>query len=219
MSTGATTQSQTAETRAAIARHLVDVPAVDGQQYRSSFNALLGDARHAAGRDTTGLLVRQSATLWLGATAYLVLLDQIGKTFTLADFSIVQSRPAINQALACFTDLDSASIEALYALRCSLAHDYSLASPSKRPERTHLFRLAHDEHTPLVTFPQEPWPNDYSVVRGHNTLVNLRKIGDLVEGVVDRLRREHADDRLRLHPELSLVEFETRYGLYFRVDV
>jgi hypothetical protein len=219
MSTGATTQPLDDKTRAAMTRHLVDVPAVDGRQYRSCFNALLGDARHAAGRDTTGTLVRRSETLWLGATAYLVLLDQIGKTFTLAGFPVDQSRPAINRALACFTDLDSASIEALYALRCSLAHDYSLASPSKRPERMHLFRLTDDGYTPLVTFPKEPWPNDYSVVRGHDTLVNLRKIGDLVEGVVDRLRREHADDRLRLHPELSLVEFETRYGLYFPVDV
>ncbi|OOC08522.1 hypothetical protein B0293_00995 [Amycolatopsis azurea DSM 43854] len=159
-----------------------------------------------------------SATLWLGATAYLVLLDQVGKTFTLIDFSIDQTRPAIHQALTCFTSLDSASIEALYALRCSLAHDYSLASPSGHPERTHLFRLAHDEHTPLISFPQEQWPIDYSVIQGHETLVNLRKIGDLVEGVVDRLRREHASDRLRLYPRLSIVEFETRYGLYYQIN-
>ncbi|MGW4057767.1 hypothetical protein ACWEGE_05785 [Amycolatopsis sp. NPDC004747] len=110
-------------------------------------------------------------------------------------------------------------LRARHRVLAAMHNDYSLASPSKRPERTHLFRLAHDEHTPLVTFPEEPWPNDYSVVRGHETLVNLRKIGDLVEGVVDRLRREHADDRLRLHPKLSLVEFETRYGLYFQVDI
>ncbi|WP_410659616.1 hypothetical protein [Amycolatopsis sp. lyj-112] len=217
MTTDSTAQPFDESTRAAITRHLTDMPPVNGRQYRSSFNAILGDARHAAGRNTTGKLVRLSETLWLGATAYLVLLDQIGKTFTLANAINDRSRPPIYQALACFTNLDPARIDALYALRCSLAHDYSLASPSKRPSRAHhLFKLAHDDHTPLVTLPTQPWPGDYNAIRGRDTVINLQKIGDLVENVVATLRREHDRGHLRLHPCMNLAEFEVRYGLYFQ---
>jgi hypothetical protein len=204
--------------RAAITRHLYDREPVNGVKYVSSLIAFLGDARTAAGRDSEGRLQPgRRGESWLAATAYLGLLDQIGTTFMVAG-----TRPtgrAIEHALRAFSTIqDQPTLDVLYALRCALVHDYSLANPGctggKATDLTHFFRLTADSTTPLIQFPSVRWDGNYAnVSRQHETLVNLQKVGDLAEDVVDRLRAEHRAGTLDIR--LGLEEFEHRYGICF----
>lgn len=209
--------SLTPAVQAAIARHLYDREPVNGVKYVSSLIAFLGDARNAAGRDSGGRLEPgRRGESWLAATAYLGLLDQIGTSFTIVGTS--PTTPAIYHALRTFSAVqDEPTLDALYALRCALVHDYSLANPAKGKKAarlTHFFRLTANATTPLVQFPPTRWDGDYSTVsRQNETLVNLQKVGDLAEGVVARLRAEHQAGTLDIC--LDLQEFERRYGICF----
>jgi hypothetical protein len=46
---------------------------------------------------------------------------------------------------------------------------------------------------------------------------NLRRVGDLVEGVVAELQTQHKAGRLRVNPPMSVEEFHVRYGMSWRV--
>jgi hypothetical protein len=220
--------SPTPEVRDAITRHLYDYEPVNGVKYVSSLIALLGDARAAAGRDSNGRLHSgRRGESWLAAAGYLALLDQVGTSFTLigaATAKSKKSKQSFHHALRTFSLVrDEQTIEALYALRCALLHDYSLANvsqkkdPQKAAELTHFFRLAADTATPLIQFPSTPWNGDYAnITRENETWVNLQKLGDLAEDVVARLRSEHQAGNL--DTPLELQEFELRYGLYFAID-
>jgi hypothetical protein len=72
----------TEDERTAIERHLYERKPAGGMKYQSSLIAILGDARGAADRDGKGRVKPNRRSLsWLGATAYLIMLDQVGKTF------------------------------------------------------------------------------------------------------------------------------------------
>src|SRR5215218_8997242 len=74
--------ASTKDARAAIERHLYECEPAAGMKYQSSLIAILGDARGAADRDGEGRVKpNKRSQSWLGATAYLILLDQVGKTF------------------------------------------------------------------------------------------------------------------------------------------
>lgn len=206
----------------AISRHLYDQHAVNGIKYQSSLIAVLGDARAAADRDGNGeVRPDRRSQSWLAATAYLALLDQVGTSFAIVGVGVAGPTP-IHHALKTFSHVqDESTTEALYALRCALLHDYSLVNvdrSGKHPMRTHLFRLTADATSPLVQMPTSPWDGRYErfgPTREHETSVNLRKVGDLAEQVVVRLRTEHEAERLGIR--LELAEFELRYGMYFRI--
>ena len=115
---------------------------------------------------------------------------------------------------------DILEMEAIYALRCALAHDYSLFNVSRYPERypnrTHAFKFVVNEMDPLVALPHRCWQGDYhDLTPDRETIVNLRKVGDLGEQVVLNLRKAHAENRLSLR--LDLQEFEVRYGMVFPI--
>lgn len=214
--------SPTPEVHDAITRHLYDREPVNGVKYSSSLIALLGDARAAAGRDSDGRLrPGRRGESWLAASGYLGLLDQVGTSFTLV--GTAATKPAIHHALRTFSRVqDEPTIEALFALRCALVHDYSLANVPlngrNAAARTHFFRLTADATTPLIKLPSTRWDGNYASVTPENeTLVNLQKVGDVAEGVVARLRTEHQSERLDTC--LDLPEFERRYGICFRVDI
>jgi len=210
----------TEDERAAIERHLYECEPAGGVKYQSSLIAILGDARGATDRDGKGRVkLNRRSQSWLGATAYLILLDQVGKTFK------VSGKPdgfghSIGLAISHFTPVqDKAIIEALYALRCALAHDYSLFNRDKhgtQPMRDHAFNFKADPVSPLVEFPSTRWNRIYKdPPLEQTTVVNLRKVGDLGETVVRSLRKHLREETLGLR--LSLDEFEWRYGMLFRL--
>ena len=209
----------TEDERTAIERHLYECKPAGGMKYQSSLIAILGDARAAADRDGKGRVRPNRRSLsWLGATAYLILLDQVGKTFKVNGTPDTFGHP-IGLAISHFTPVqDQDTIEALYALRCALAHDYSLFNRDKhgtQPMRDHAFNFKADPVSPLVEFPSSKWNRIYKQPpEEQTTVVNLRKVGDLGETVVGSLRKHHRAETLGLR--LPLDEFEWRYGMLFR---
>src|SRR5262249_46375306 len=110
----------------ALRLHLFEHPPQNGVKYQSGFIALLKDARGSTGRDENGVVVRDEHTQsWIGAAAYMILLDQVGTCFAVPGQTPVDREDMIH-ALRAFSGLtDNREIQALYALRCAYAHDYS----------------------------------------------------------------------------------------------
>lgn len=166
----------------------------------SSFWLVLRDARVASGRDPRSgeRVTMQPATMWLGAVGYLILLDQIGSALRRP------SRPStghpIIRALAMFSDVLPNDRRVLYALRCALAHDYSLVNVGSAGD--HLFRLEWDEMLPLVRMPPSPWTGEYSELQGvpdrrpGDTMVNLLALTEVSESVVQTVFKAHAENDL-----------------------
>jgi hypothetical protein len=131
---------------AALQLHLesqIPTPDGHGHAFISSFWMAVGNAREATGRDLgTGAVKDEPSTgSWIGAIGYMVLLDQIGTSLKPSTVPRVTDQ-AIICALKHWTSLDDDSIEALYALRNALAHDYSLFNQNKaNDKRRRLFAL------------------------------------------------------------------------------
>jgi len=210
--------------KTAVTLHLYERPPINGIQYKSSLIALLGDARGAAERDAETGLVRPGklSTSWLGAAGYLILLDQVGTCFKLKGPDVRGDNP-ISRALLYFSQVqDDPTLDALYALRNALAHDYSLFNAyTKHSSHRHAFNFCADTVSPLVTLPAVPWSGVYDLSTltppDQTTMVNLRKVGDLAEEVVASLRRHHDAGQLMIGPPLTVAEFHVRYGMAWRV--
>jgi hypothetical protein len=204
--------------REAIRAHLYPTPPRHGIQYKSSLIALLTDARGATGRhlDTGSVVTPDHTRSWLGATGYLILLDQVGTCFQRAGTKVAADNP-IARALKQFSHVaDDTRVDAIYALRHGLAHDYALFNAnSKHPNRQHAFNFTADAHTPLVVLPQRPWSGSYSAIHHQEiTVINLRALGDLAEEVVANLRQLHEQQSLGI--TMGIAEFMIRYGLYYQ---
>jgi hypothetical protein len=210
----------------ALERHLQipAAPATDGFQYKSSLAALLVDVRGAAQRDlATGRPLQGGQHhSWLAATGYLILVDQIGTCFDVVGRSSSGEKAFIRALDAFSPERDMQIWYALYALRCALAHDYSLFNQSNDAKKRHAFNLTADPALPLVCLPARTWSGTYDVdnlpPEEEITVVNLHKVADLVEDMVAKLQRLHAERKLAIRASLSIDEFHLRYGLQYRVS-
>jgi len=82
--------------------------------------------------------------------------------------------------------------------------------------RDHAFNFTADPVSPLVEFPSSKWNRIYKEPSlEQTTVVNLRKVGDLGETVLQSLRKHHQEETLGLR--FPLDEFEWRYGMLFRL--
>lgn len=177
----------------AILLHLSDRPAEGQWHSYSSFVAALRDARAATGRNLeTGVLEDEPRSgNWLGALGYMALLDQIGKCFRSRGVSC--SKHPVRAALECFAGSSDTEAAAVYALRCSFAHDYALVNRREDPLLQHHFQVNQDETGPLVALPKTAWDGKLGNRNANNrTVVNLRALGDVTEQVVATIR-EMAD--------------------------
>jgi hypothetical protein len=205
---------------------LFDPPRDLGLLHRSSFHALLTEARWATGRDeqTGALIAHKQGRRLIGTTAYLMLLDQIGSSFEpLKPRKLSVGVNSFLRALAHFSAIqDERERKALYALRNAFAHDYSLFNRNKNDlELQHAFHLSVNSYDPAVRLPSCPWDGHYppfpeAIPHRQITEVNLQAVGDVVEGVVTEVRDLHAGGQLNLRP--SLPEFEMRYGMVVSVE-
>jgi hypothetical protein len=158
----------------------------------SCFFLALRDARVASGRhaETGKPTGNKSATSWLGAIGYLAFLDQVGTAVFSKTLGSPHEDPGILRALRSFSTIGgSQEAEALYALRCSLAHDYSLVNRSKKPLRRHLFQLEDDPSAPLITLPLRVWDGDpANVDAADDTIVGIPALCDLGEEIAANVR-------------------------------
>lgn len=208
----------------------------NGVVTESSFAALLRDARGATRRDDNGHLPPADAgdgRSWLGALGYLCLIDQIGSAVRPTRTTKIPTKhiqpPAFRRCLDRFAGElvpTSADRDTLYALRCALAHDYSLINvggdgrvrnPSTA-QRTRAFTYTCDAFTPLITDASTAWRRStWSPRREHATLINLYELGNLAEAIVQHVRELHGARRLRINDEYvrSPRELAVRYGLTY----
>lgn len=187
-------------------------------QVTSGFWACLSDARTGTGRDAEGRIVDgRRSTSWLGNVGYLVLLDQIGSCFKGRTQAVVQGN-AIEKALSYFTGLDQAHKRAIYALRCALAHDYSLINKNpNQADLQHHFTLTGGSGR-LVVFPTQAWDGDIHNQTQHNqTVVDVVEIGNLVEGIYRELVRLAANNELEIVLSGGKDELLMRYTFAFQV--
>ena len=186
----------------------------------SCFVAARRDARLTAGRDAdTGAIVSEPSTgCWLGAIGYLLLLDQLG--------TAVQPRlgpgvaspaadvPSIMKALEWFApSVTPKGRKVLYALRCALAHDYSLFNKhGKDPELQHEFAL-HRGTGRLIQLPTTSWSGSYTAIGREPTYVSLRLLGDRVEEACEAVRSTHRRGQLTIGVGLTPDDLAQRYTL------
>ena len=206
----------------AILSHLADSPPIqlsDGNKLKiiSGFAACLKDTRVATGRDPqSGTMVDpQKAGSWLGNIGYMVLLDQIGSCFKPRNVQFVQGN-AIKKALSHFTSLSIEEKNILYALRCALAHDYSLCNINQaKPELTHNFVLTNGSNV-LIKRPTAQWDGDYQSRNADNqTLVDLQEVGSLVEDICKKLSELASKNELEVILAGGSDELIQRYSFQF----
>jgi hypothetical protein len=210
-------------THIALARHLLS-PVDDeatGTRYISGFLAALGDARDASGRDVdTGNLVDVDRSgHWLGAVAWMVLLDQVGKCFRPTPPAGTAPTPADNRSLLStlnwwYPELEEKDAYALYALRCAFAHDYSLWNVHTDPRLQHCFGVDQDP-VHFVRLATSPWSPPDAPTSTNQTFISLRKLGDVCEEIVSRLRKAAGADEVDIVLPDGVDELENRYGIKF----
>jgi hypothetical protein len=201
----------------AIAMHLSYQPPMNGIQVFSGFAAGLRDARKATGRDQgTGAKIDKGLVgSWIGAIGYMALLDQIGSCFKPKTATAV-SENSITRVLTYFSALPRPEIDALYALRCAFAHDYSLYNiNSKNPSLQHQFAVGIGGGMNVVGLPKSPWDGNYNHKAPDNrTIVNLEAFGDLVEDVVSKLTALAKSQGLEVVLQGGSDELLDRYSFF-----
>jgi len=172
---------------------------------RSSLEASLADCRQTTNRGSDGKVASgKPSGSWLGAMGYLALLDQVGNAVLhMNPARVASGNSGVERALAYFTTLSDDDAICIYALRNSLAHDFSLVNlpPRHRDARrrkllTQLFTLA-DGPDALIIRPGRAW-NPRRPNSGGPTIINVRALGDLVEQAIEQLRLTHAEGKVRL---------------------
>lgn len=198
-----------------ITKHLVYKPSTESGHYFSSFTAALRDARSSTGRDVDhGNIINPLSTgSWLGALGYMALLDQIGTCFRPKTASVYIKINSINKALLYFSSLQPAEKDAIYALRCAFAHDYSLSNTNEnKPSLTHCFRVTQGTGL-LIRFPASSWDGDYNNInRGTETQIDLEEFCNLVEDICTKLLELNENNQLSLELEHGVDELIHRYG-------
>lgn len=185
---------------------------------RSTLMALLEHARSETGRGSRSGEVEDELRTgsWLGATAYFILLDQIGKCLKPTNAPAPAGPSAIERALQMWSAVSRDEQYALTALRHALTHDFALSNQNARnPVYQHRFTLDRDPDR-LVHLPAERWSGDYHSTKQDTTIVSLRALGDLVERIVVGVMRAAEADAVEIILPGGSAELMMRYGVVHR---
>lgn len=200
----------------------------------SSFSLCLREARKVSWRnETTGALKgapvdrpAQGAE-WAGALLYLVLVDQVSASFTferelpVREDAAARFKRALREHLPP-TKLPAEHYGALWALRNSFAHNFSVINPNKaHPEDQHVFDLVwhEDRNVPHAVYPppqSAQWNGAYPQAAGTQpTRVNLRAVERLAEALARSVINHAKAEDLRLVPA-TWNEYIARFkvGIY-----
>lgn len=168
-----------------------------GVKYKSPYLGALIDARNTSG--------------WASTVLYLIVIDHIGGVFKRRGTprrtkkNKTDKEPDFIYALKNFSTLSVREINALYALRCSLVHEYSLSNISKRLGLSHKFQLSEGE-TPFISLPERPWTGrKVKNETKYTTNINIEKFGKFVEDVHREIYKLHKEDKLIITNKKRLV--------------
>lgn len=201
----------------AITMHLSKLEPTGDIEVFSGFVKGLSETREAAGRDpSTGKKItgRDHAS-WIGVIGYMALLDQIGSCFK-PKYSATVNGNSICRALNYFSTLSSQEIDAIYALRCAFAHDFSLYNINmEKPGLTHCFKVFGSSLDPLIELPKRPWNGDYQNKQPEcQTAINLELLGELVEQICHKLFALAKANDLEVALSNGSDELLQRYSFY-----
>lgn len=130
---------------------------------------------------------------------------------------IMPLKKALFKALKLFTLLNDDKIDAIYALRCSFAHDYSLFNipTNGKPSLFHYFQVHQGENGEVVYLPEVRWDGNHQNQTPQNlTKVNLELLGDLVEGICTNLKNLAEKDELEIMLTDGSDELIYRYSFW-----
>jgi hypothetical protein len=185
----------------------------------SGFCGALKDARKMTGRnietgDKDGTNKFGHLGSWLGTIGYLALLDQIGSCFKrVGGPEVEENKSGIVKALKHFSALDDNQIDAIYALRNSFAHDFSLQNVGRRQGLIHLFEVGNSPTEPLTVLPTQPWDGVLETKTLNNlTKINLQALGDEVEKLVKNLIQLNSNNQVEIILEKGKEELIARYS-------
>jgi len=212
----------------AIKRHLSNNKEEENRICFSGFMAALRDARETTGRDPeTGYYTgnEPKSGSWLGTIGYMALLDQIGKCFKPKDADNVAGN-SYKKALKYFEKMNGMNdddINALYALRNALMHDFSLSNVEPRdpykddfsPKKNgkHYIFSGTTDSDKIVEHAKEPWNGKYKDMKPENeTQINLKRFGDMVEEIYEELIELYDEDNLEIALAGGADELIKRYS-------
>lgn len=182
----------------------------------STLILLLKDCRTITQRDLiTGARdkLNDKSHNWLGAIGYLTVLDQIGKCYGVNEKSLPQSNSII-KALLSFTTLKNEEAQAIYALRCSFAHDYSLFNINNQKKGlTHHFTVTGHGFKRLIGLPKKVWDGNVANKAIENmTFINIPLLTDLVEDIVNSIQPLFLSNQLQFL--MTPSEIKNRYLVF-----
>jgi len=194
--------------------------AENGLILESCLTAALREARYMTGRNhKTGLPDSENRCgylgHWIGAMAYITILDQIGKTLRpKSSPHPIDEKRAIIKALHYFTNLPEDEILAIYALRNAFFHDFSLYNKDNT-KNFHRFQVDNHPTNKVVILPKEKWDGKLDNNKEENkTYINLKTLGDLVEGIYSKLLALEEQNELLIDLPEGEKELKMRYTIW-----
>lgn len=210
-------------------------------QIKADIEAMLG-MRNDLGYSATPVLAwrevqslfTQNPTSLLAVLGALCLVEQIGNLFELKTptktWNNVSGPNRFKITLFNLTHLNEYEVNAVYGLRCCLAHDYSLVNINKinssRPDYAYSYILNWSLGGPLIQLPKCDWKGDFSIfdathvaaANDYKTLINGTGILNLVRDTLIKLQDLHRNNELicRLNPTNIQIELISQYALLFR---
>ncbi len=174
----------------------------DGFEMKSPYIAALIDSRITTCRNKrSGKKLNKGHGSWIGSLGYMALLDHVGKIIKPKNKTNKENNSFLN-SLRNFSSLGEDEIYALYSLRCSFAHDYSLFNIPKEHDpkkelKYHRFRVTQGDSGKLIVFPKNKWSGDFKD-EDNITIINLELFCDLVESIHKKIVDEINKDGLSL---------------------
>lgn len=194
-----------------------------GSIHFSGFYSALKDARKITGRNMETGAKDNTNTFgdlgsWLGAVGYLSLLDQIGNCFKKVDRPADETnKSGIIKALKNFSNLTDDEIGAIYALRISFAHDYSLQNTNdQNPNMTHHFYVYKSDDSAIVVLPKQKWDGKSDKTAPNRTYINLQAFGDMTEKLISDLIKSVDDNKIEIILDGGKDELIDKYSFVAR---
>ena len=148
-------------------------------------------------------------TLIGGLIHYLILLDLIGNVFC-------SKQGTIREALKKYSPIsDEKEQDAIYALRCCLAHNYGLINKNKKNQRLqHKFTLLLNGAEKMIKFPTTSWKGDYTNKdEAMSTQIDVNKLIDAIEKTYQKIKKMAENEELPLCDEIEETELLARFTI------
>jgi len=192
-----------------------------GMHLHSCLMEAVREARKATGRyiHTGKKIPGRHHGSWLGAIGYMILLDHIGDCYKPIESQLSRSNGYL-RALEYFTNLGERDRNALYALRCSFAHEFSLSNIPKCRRESLKGRFQHRFVVCVggrfvVRLPKRCWDGNHDHISDEcKTWVDLEGFGDMVEEVVASLKELEKHKKLEATLNGGKKELFQRYTFW-----